>query len=305
MTNAFRLWLEPLQEVAKQPLVDSFRYRLDADQEVDNWDLDGSDADDLRVFFRCIFEASYAVVGAGFPPQVYIGLKGVDLKRSVNETYHEVGHAFGLHDTYIVDPARDKSSGGLAKTKGKQPSSMMSGYVITGADKLGTDDINGIIWLYKAAYEGLAANDCFFPDYVYEVETRGCRPKYPLIFEIKHGQLVERFIGGQWVEVRLAAKMLEDDPNLDINARDASGRTALHYAVMYEQRPVVEKLLARADLNPYLSDKEGKTAAELAKETGQDDIAERILAHPRALSVSPKGKQPLTLIWGELKRAPR
>ena len=89
-------------------------------------------------------------------------------------------------------------------------------------------------------------------------------------------------------------------PNLDINARDINGRTALHYAVMYKRRPVVKKLLARPDLSPYLRDKGGKTAADLATEAGHDDIVELILAHPRALSVSPKGNT-IAVTWGELK----
>ena len=41
---------------------------------------------------------------------------------------------------------------------------------------LGRDDKNGIVWLYKATYEGLELRDCFFPDYELEEEPLGCRP---------------------------------------------------------------------------------------------------------------------------------
>ena len=288
MTKVFRLWLQPLEKVAKRPLVDSFRYQLHADHKLDDFStLKGSDDDDLRIVFWCKPTRSGAALSEIHPPQVYME-KITDPER-IHILIHEIGHAFGLHDTYRVDPARDKSTGGFKHHVGKQPSSIMSGdflgFELRGG-KLGMDDINGIVWLYKAAYEGVAANDCFFSDYVYEAETRGCRPKYPLIFEIKHSNR--------------AKLMLAQDPNLGINARDASGRTALHYAVMYKQWIVVERLLARADLSPYLRDREGKTAADIAKQRGHAEIAEQILAHPRALSVSPKGKK-IAVTWGELK----
>ena len=56
-----------------------------------------------------------------------------------------------------------------------------------GLETIAVDDINGILWLYKHIHEGLPLEDCFFPDYELEEEPHGCRPKYPLIFEIKQG----------------------------------------------------------------------------------------------------------------------
>ena len=41
-------------------------------------------------------------------------------------------------------------------------------------------------FLYQHFYAGLPIADCFFPDYVLEEAPRGCIPKYPLIFELKH-----------------------------------------------------------------------------------------------------------------------
>ena len=178
----------------------------------------------------------------------------------------------------------------LADTRGMQPASAMAVMFKCRAEDpcIEEDDRKGIIWLYKFTYENQPLNDCLFPDYVFEEDPAGCRPKYPLIHEIKYGHYLTR----EWI--------LDEDPTLDINARDINGRTALHYAAMYKQRQVVKKLLARPDLSPYLRDKQGKTAADLATEAGHDDIVELILAHPRALSVSPKGKK-IAVTWGELK----
>ena len=40
--------------------------------------------------------------------------------------------------------------------------------------------------------------------------------------------------------------ILRDDPNLDLNARDSGGNTALHYAVRRGQVEIVEALLKQA-----------------------------------------------------------
>ena len=54
--------------------------------------------------------------------------------------------------------------------------------------------------------------------------------------------------------------MLDEDPNLDVNAQDAGGFTALHYAVMYEQEEVVAQLLVQKGIKPFLRDKRGRGA---------------------------------------------
>ena len=158
-----------------------------------------------------------------------------------------------------------------------------------GGGLLGRDDKNGIVWLYKATYEGLALRDCFFPDYKLEEEPLGCRPKYPLIFSLKHG--IES----------IAIFVLEGDEGLDVNVRDADGMTALHYAVLNKYTRVVKTLLQRDDLKPFLKNNDGQTPLQLARERGLKEIAVLIAAHPQALAVTAKGTRPLTTTWAALK----
>ena len=155
---------------------------------------------------------------------------------------------------------------------------------------LGRDDKNGIVWLYKVTYEGLGLRDCFFPDYELEKDPLGCRPKYTLIFALKHG-----------IEV-YGILILEDDEGLDVNVRDEDGMTALHYAVLYEYTRVVEALMQREDIKTHYKNKDGKTALQLAKELGFRKIAALIAAHPeKAMAVDAKGTRPLTTTWAALK----
>ena len=294
VVDVLRVWLQPLRDISAEPIVDDFQLLLqpDYDGTVDRV----PPGLDTRITFLCEKGFSYARIrfaGMRFPrcPDIFIRAGIVIDRGYISHIVHELGHAFGLADTYNYK-GDDQNTGGLARTRGTQPSAVMAGMSGTTPKRkppyIKEDDRKGIIWLYKHTYENQPLDDCFFPDYVFEPDPAGCRPKYPLIYEIKHGHYLDR------------EEILDQDPNLDINARDVNGRTALHYAVMYKRRPVVKKLLARADLSPYLRDKEGKTAADIAKETGQDDIAAQILAHPRALSVSPKGNT-IAVTWGELK----
>ena len=166
---------------------------------------------------------------------------------------HELGHAFGMGDTYVSHnrppKTSGKSRGGLTETIGIQPASNMSFRYRKHAAKdkntqrkklrkeyLTEDDKKGIVWLYKVFYEDLPLTDPYFSDYIFEEDTSGFRPKYPLLFEIKQGFQ------------EYAIEIIKDDPNMDINVRDESGRTALDYAIIDEYLTVLYTLLSRPDL---------------------------------------------------------
>ena len=296
ITKTLRAWLQPLRELPpQQPLTDVFRYQLHADVQEGDRQLEGRKRVDLRIAFECGRAAtglSVARIGA-MPPDVYMR-SGTRVDQGFTLT-HELGHAFGMSDTYRVDQAGGRSSGGLRATRGTQPPAVMANHFRRKPHPyLSADDKKGIIWLYKAFHGGLegpAAEDCFFPDYVFEPETRGCRPKYPLIFEVKHRH------------GKLAVQMLDEDPTIDVNAQNDVGFTALHYAVMYEQTKVVKRLLADEGIKPFLRDKSGRSALAMARETKLTKMVELLLAHPLTLSVDAKGKQIQT--WGALKKGGR
>ncbi len=327
---SIRRWLEPLKELnPARPIVDKFVYELQADfisRELE--DIEGLRAVDLRVTFKCEQGRSYAAIGRIFPPAVFMRLGTEVTPRMLSVLIHELGHTFGLVDTYAVEGFM-RSRGGLRRTAGIQPASTMSGHDHDGEkpmDNISEDDKRGIIWLYKYFYEGLATDDCFFADYIFveePEEPRGCRPKHTLIFEVKHGypinvlQLLEddpsidinaQDIGGMTAlhyavmnEYEEVVITLLAHPSIDINAQDVGGMTALHYAVMNEYEEVVITLLAHKDIKPFLSDKQRRTALRIARERGLDKIIALLLSHPLTLAVEATNK--LTTTWGQLKSA--
>ena len=287
VTEALQMWLESLREYTDRPIVNDFRYVLDADR----------DASDLTVVFHCKDpRVSTAAVSRVRPPQIDMR-KGTKVTRNFMEALaHEMGHAFGLADTYIPADKWGKpglSKGGKDSTKGTQPSSAMSGLPRNKeGGMLGKDDKNGVIYLYKVIYEGLSIRNCFFSDYQLEHEPLGCRPKHPLIFEIKH------------VSEITAVFVIREDETLDLNARDADGLTALHHAILNAYAEVVEILLAHPKIKVNIRSNDGRTPAQLARDLGRFQLTKRIWEHPTAAlppwSVVPKGK--LATTWGHLKR---
>ena len=283
ITKALQIWLQPLRDYAQRPIVKDFRYRLNTDRH----------ASDLAITFFCKRGASAAaaLMNDHLSPLIHmytgtrVGLTFIGI------LVHEMGHAFGLADTYLRkedggNPELDK--GGSDLTKGTQPESMMAASPpdIGTGEWLGRDDKVGIVWLYKRRYEGLGLRDCVFPDYELEEDPLGCRPKYPLIFAVKHAH---------W---ETAGLVLHDDPGLDVNARDADGMTALHHAVLRKYKWFIQELMKRDDINPSLKNNDGQTPLQLATQLGLDAIA--ALIHPKAMAVAPKGKQIQT--WGALKK---
>ena len=145
---------------------------------------------------------------------------------------HEIGHVFGLQDTY---PPHD----------GGQPASLMSISLV--GDTLGEDDIKGIQWLYRYTHAKETIpkeNPCFYADYEPQEwkEFGRCSPKHSLITLLKQAEAHDH-LGKTEVAVRILAKAakaiethLSFEVNKDvnkINAHDEDGNTALHLVVKY------------------------------------------------------------------------
>lgn len=279
MSASLRTWLAPLKELnPERPIVDKFVYVKQPDFNPINpedlynpnksEDLEGWREVDLRVTFECTQGISVAKIGLIYQPAVFMRLGTELTPKMLSVLTHEFGHAFGLGDTFAREGVL-RSRGGLHLTADKQPASVMSmseGYhdnKLT-PQVIGEDDKRGIIWIYKYLYEGITPNDCFFEDYVHVVREgiNLCTPKYPLIFETKHNPS------------RYVLQLLKEDPSIDINAQDADGMTALHYAVVSEKEEVVKALLAHKDIKPSLKNKQDQTPLDIALAAGHAAIIE-------------------------------
>ena len=299
ISDALRAWLQPLQELHAGALVAEFRY-VQLQDYVGGEDDDNSAeiaAIDLPITFRCEKGRSY-YVRWGNKISVHIR-RGVNIAAMfIFSIVHEIGHAFGLADTYTQ--ARMPNRGGWTGTAGTQPASVMSSHGKHNVIKeppvyLAEDDIRAMQWLYKHVHEGLPVDDCFFPDYVLEPEPGGCRPKYPLIFAIKHpGALPDRVS---------PLEMLDEDPKLDINTRDDGGYTALHYAVIQGNTELVQQILARPGIKTDLSNNDGQTPLDLARAANLTDIIKMLAPAEETRAVEAQGKKIQT--WGAIKKGSR
>ena len=343
MSASLRSWLEPLKELQPgRPIVDRFVYELQPDfdpnqfNRFDNHPERGEKIGeilreefrgiDLRVTFKCTRGISTAATGLFYPPQVDMEHGTQNTREMRHILLHEIGHTFGANDTYVHGTRH--SRGGLSRTLGMQPASIMSIPWKFPDGEFGEDDKRAIIWLYKYYHENLAPDDCFFDDYVSvedERGVRGCEPRYPLIFEVKHNPT--------WY----ALQILKDDPNLDVNAQDVGGMTALHYAVMYEKVEVVNALLDHENIDvnaqdvggmtalhyavmsekvevieavrdhentkPSLKNKQGKTPLDIAREANHTAIAAMLPENePRKPSLDVAPGTNLTTTWGAMKQ---
>ena len=286
ITKSLNAWLQPVREMnTGKPVVDDFRfvpnYVIKEDAEVKLYDL--------RIIFSCDFGKSRALVIAreDFPPEIQMHRGTFVDDQFAGVLLHEIGHCFGLLDTYLrpeltLEELR-VSRGGLARTIGHQPASMMSGLHFSPPDdiQISQDDTNGIVWLYKFYHENLALEDCIFPDYELEKAPDGCRPKHPLIFEIQHGE-----------ELR-AIQLINEDENTDINAKDEAGMTALQYAVIKGYPQLIAKLLAFENIEVNSQDEGGMTALHHAVMQGNQQAVAALLAH-EGIDVNSQDGQGLT-----------
>ena len=276
VTVFIQSWLQPLREYTDRPIVNDFRYKRNADWR----------GADFAIDVICEAGRSWAV--AHPPLGIQHRLAQLELTWIwMTALHHELGHLFGLADTYL--PVEDWGKPGLDTgafdhSRGSQPSSIMvsatlrSQFIrrdggfdvhalvpLQGIVPMYTDDRNGIIWLYKHVHEGLPLRECFFPNYKLEETPLGCIPKYPLIFELKHSDEVSALL------------LIKGDEGLDVNAQDAEGLTALHRAVSYDFARVVGQLIQRADLKLNTQDAEGRTALHYAVLNGYARFVEALI----------------------------
>lgn len=180
--------------------------------------------------------------------------------------HHEMGHVFGLGDTYIEQGNdtywhHNESEGGNSKTVGRQPLSVMNSSYLLALNEdlqlqLGEDDIAGIKWLYKYFItKNIDVDDCP-ADYLFENSTKGCRPRYPLIFAIKQND---------WDTAKVILDNRHDDPTTNINQQDELGNSALHYAANAHSLHgnFLYNRLIEYGANQELRNKRGKIANDL------------------------------------------
>ena len=276
ITTSLRAWLQPVRDLnTGKPVVDDFRYveKLEiAEAEFKLYDL--------RIYFYCDLGKSHAGVLADEDrPPALLMRRGTEVDDFAGVLLHEIGHAFGLLDTYIrpeltLEELR-VSRGGLARTIGHQPASVMSGlnFPQPFATRVSQDDANGIVWLYKFYHENLPLEDCIFPDYELEKSPDGCHPKYPLIFEIQHGHQEH------------AIRVIDNDENTAINAKDETGLTALDYALEKGYNQLVGVLVSHPAFDVNARNVEGSTALFWAAKRGYYDVTRQLLKH-RAIDVN-------------------
>ena len=272
ITKALQVWLQPLRDLqTEKPIVNDFRFNQVSYE---------STLPDLRVKHYCVFGVSKARLTN--PPELVIRTGNIELMpHFMHMLIHEMGHAFGLADTYVRgNKGIYDSTGGLDKTAGTQPASIMASLFVEAIefswittddwDKLqyiSQDDVNGIVWLYKYYHENQPLEDCYFPDYTLQENPRGCVPLHPIIFALKHGN------------EGIAIKTMDQDLGLDINVRDSQDRTALDYTVIHEYKYALPELLWRKNIEVNAAGRDGHTALHLAAFQGYELGVEKLLAH--------------------------
>lgn len=195
---------------------------------------------------------------------------------------HELGHAFGLGDTYVdkTSFARrikryNRSTGGAHITTGMQPISVMNHHRqvalnANGALQLSADDHAGIQWLYERYIsKKTKRRNCPF-EYRRERTTKGCAPVYPLIHAVKQHN---------WTVVQ---ELLRDDKSIDINTQDNRGNTALHYAALTTTNTKSSDLyyyLVYSGADNSIRNQKGDSAADLRQRntTAQYTLATSIV----------------------------
>lgn len=260
LTKVLKLWLKPLYDIQDkpkndltidEPLVAKFDYEertvVDVKYEATTRkELTGEKDYVMGLIVRCEAGRSYALSDfSGGPTLVHLLKVSSEMQRNaitdlkryrLTTLLHELGHAFGLADTYIdkspgtmASRFSIASAGGDSYAIGNQPLSVMNYHSLVALNHLDEiditdDDRNGIEWLYRRYIkESVGENECP-DDYQYEASTNGCKAKYLFIHTARQGN------------IEAIDRLLRDDMEIDVNQQDSLGNTALHYAAIKEYR---------------------------------------------------------------------
>ena len=272
VSSTLRVWLGALAD--KRNIVDDFKYELRRYRS----SLHGlplhygwlEKKPDLTIVFYC--SRGRAFMRTDPVPSLHMlrARNDSDHNRLTDLRYyrastllHEIGHAFGLGDTYVdrSNAARrmrryNRSDGGAKTTTGKQPLAVMNRHHHVAIDvkgnlQLAADDRDGMQWLYGRYVAKDTKRKSCPHDYYRERRTKGCAPVYPLIFAVKQGI---------W---RVVADLLRDDPSIDLNTQDRLGNTALHYAARATQGNDLYYYLLHKGADDSILNHEGYTPIDL------------------------------------------
>lgn len=223
---------------------------------------------DLKIVFYCTTGRSFANID-NMTIHMYqeegrrkLGWMTDRERFSLMTLHHEMGHMFGLGDTYI-EPDKDDywryntSDGGSTKTVGLQPISVMNtsfeGLRHDGTLRLGGDDYAGVLWLYDYhVARTVDIKDC--PrDYLFKESTQGCAPRYPLISAV---------MSNNWSEI---IDIVKHDSSAIDEQDSPLGNSALHYAAL--QIPIhgdyIFIFLTKEGGNINLKNTSGKTPSDI------------------------------------------
>ena len=248
-----RTWLAPLREITDRPIVDKFIFHQGEGQR-DEYEIQATFGCEKRASrghrsSRSLHINEHQGRGVSFENLPYGRFRFVLL--------HELGHVFDLADTYVGNLMfSPPSTGGLPKTIGNQPQSVMS--IDGGCLSIGwlcLDDKRAIQWLYRYHWEGLDPTNCP-PEFVYEELTHegrtvgGCVYKQPLFTEVRQGH------------AEGARRFLDRNKNLKINDKDEHGLTALHYIATIPPKLTVgllKEILKYPGIDVNITDKYGNS----------------------------------------------
>ncbi|UXX40504.1 MULTISPECIES: ankyrin repeat domain-containing protein [unclassified Wolbachia] len=78
-------------------------------------------------------------------------------------------------------------------------------------------------------------------------------------------------------------KCLINQPGLDVNVRGLNGKTPLHCAIEFDELSMVDLLLTKKNINPFVEDNEGKTSLDYAKEGKKAEILKALISNKYGL----------------------